>query len=406
MIHVHAAFNLFYPELPGGSNQYFRYGPYLKKQGVQLHVHTLMKPEYGERELEVEGIKITRYDRPEGSSFLEDLDYFTEKAIAAIRASGESGIVQPMGTATASVASVARLWRARLRGVPTCFHYTMMPTSHRASLLRRLGRRTVWKLATSPHRKLLMCSRVMGRAFHSAYGVPIKKIEPVPNGIDLSVFSPVEEARKSELRRELDLPKLAKIVLFVGSVVPRKGVDILVQAWDQVSRAHPDAVLVVVGSTGQRKTVRDAQARTENQQFFEDLLAQVEGLPDPDSVRFVGETGRVQDYYRSADAFAFASHLEGLPSVVLEAMACRVPCVVAPFVGLPDEGEEYGTPGEHYVRSSHEPEVLAKDLAALLSDRNRREAMGKAAAEWMRDHQEMGLAATRLASVYREMLHG
>lgn len=406
MIDVHIPANLFYPELPGGSNQYFRYGPYLRDRGVQLIVHTVHKPHHQEMELEVAGIKLRRYELPADSSLSDELELVTTKAIKAIEAGGgdSRACIHPLGTTGVSARHLTNLWKAKLKGIPSCFHFMMTAEESRASDWReRLKEKAKHQVRFSAYARLLMCSKEMGRVFSQTTGISNNRIEVIPNGIDLGVFSPVDESEKLRLRQELSLPEEAPLVLFVGSVIERKGVDLLVRAWEKVHASHPRARLVVVGSTRPRPTVRGADA-TESERYFNRVAEQVAALPDPESVIFAGETERIRDYYRASDLFAFASLQEGLPSVILEAMGCGVPCVTAPFIGLPGEGEEYGIDGEHFVKSSHDPLVLASDIERLLENKELRLEMGRRACVWIRETQEMGRAADRLAGVYHEMV--
>lgn len=402
MIHLHIPANLFYPELPGGVLQYFRYAPFLHERGVQVHVHVARKPHHREAEFEIQTIKIRRYEVPAGANLLEELEFLTERAIESAESNPNKAVIQPIGTSAASPGSVLRLWRARLRGLPSCFHFTDVPVRQRHRFPGNL-REILWmRLQLSPYGRLLMCSHEMGRAFETYCGVSPRRITAVPNGIDLSVFSPAVKIDKRELRRELDLPLDCPIVLYVGSVIARKGVDVLIEAWKAVVAQRPEARLVIVGSTRPRPTVRGSEA-LESERYFSRIGEQVDQLDNPRSVIFAGEVDNVHDYYHACDLFAFASRHEGLPSVVMEAMACGVPCVVAPFIGLPANGEEYGMPGKQYVKTTHEPATMADDILQLLQNPDTRASMGIAAAEWIAETQEMGKAADQLASVYRQL---
>ncbi|MDF1852682.1 MAG: glycosyltransferase family 4 protein [Verrucomicrobiales bacterium] len=406
MIRVQVPANCFYPELPGGPNQYFRYGPFLRERGVQLVVHTPRQPHHQEKEFEINGIEVHRHDLPAGGSHQRDLELLLEIAIDSVgRGSDASGSrLHPIGTFLESRSALSRLWRARLRGIPSCVHMMMMPEWGSESFPRRYRESLRAKVLFSPYAKMLMCSRVMGRAYAEYAKTSPGRIEAIPNGIDLSVFSPVSPERKRELRTELNLSQEAPLVIYVGSVVPRKGVDLLVEAWEGVLRLHPDAVLLIVGSTGARPTIRDAAEVSETDRYIGEVFDRIEQLSRPGSVHFAGEVENVQEYYRASDLFAFASHREGLPSVILEAMACGLPCVTAPFLGLPDDGEEYGVAGEHYVKSSYAPEELAQDISSLIGDEEAREAMGKKAISWMRETQGMEKATDRLAEIYHEIV--
>jgi glycosyltransferase involved in cell wall biosynthesis len=403
MIHVHIPANLFYPELPGGSLQYFRYAPFLYERGVQVHVHTARKPHHEVAEFEIRTIKVRRYEVPAKASLLGELEFLTERAMEASELSQNKAVIQPIGTSGASPRSVLRLWRARLRGLPSCFHFTDVPIRQQHRFPGNLKEIVRMRLQLSPYGRLLMCSHVMGRAFETYCGVSPRRITAVPNGIDLSVFSPVPDEKKRKLRKQLDLPVDSPIILYVGSVIARKGVDILIEAWKTVNARKPGARLVIVGSTRPRPTVRDLKARSESELYFSEIGEQIDQLDHPQSVIFAGEVDNVRDYYRACDLFAFASRHEGLPSVVMEAMACGVSCVVAPFIGIPADGEEYGTSGEHFVKSTHEPAQMADDILRLIGDPDARAKMGQAAAEWIAETQEMGKAADQLAAVYRNI---
>ena len=402
MIQVHIPANLFYPELPGGALQYFRYGPFLFARGIQLNVHVTRKPHHGESELEINNIKIRRYEVPAGASFLEELEFLTGIAMKAAKAHPGKSIIQPLGTSAATPRSVLRLISARMRGIPTCFHYTDCSVRRFHRFPGNLKEIFQMRMNLSAYSRALMCSRVMGRTLETSCGVSSRRIKAIPNGIDLSVFTPVSDERKKELRSQLNLPSDTPIILYVGSVIARKGVDILVGAWKAVNAQVPDARLVIVGSTRPRPTVRGSEA-LESERFFSQIGEQVDQLDNPQSIIFAGEVDNVRDYYQACDVFAFASRHEGLPSVVMEAMACGIPCVVAPFVGLPADGEEYGNAGIHFVKTTHNPVQMGNDLLHLMEDPVLQAEMGKAAAKWMADTQEMGRAADQLAAVYRQL---
>lgn len=396
--------NLFYPELPGGFLQYYRYGPFLRDRGVFLHVHTALQEHHTESDFEVNGIRVRRYPVPNSvDGFLEELGYLTERAIEAVKKSERQACLHPQGTSAANWKSISRLWKARMRGIPSCFHFTQMPVAEEGRI-RRVRQVLSLKLLLSPYQRLLMCSREMGRAFQSLAKISGNRVRVIPNGIDLSVFHPVDGGAKAELRKRLRLPESDPVVLYVGSVIERKGVDILIAAWSRVLDHHPEARLLIVGSTAPRPTVKNEVAVTRNQQFVGRIHDLVESLPVSESVSFVAESDQIRDYYRASDLFVLASLQEGLPSVVLEAMACSLPCVVSPFIGIPADGEEYGIGGEHFVRSSHDPEKLAADICAQLEDPDKGRELGERGWNWIRESQEMGLAADRLAAVYREML--
>ncbi|OGO09788.1 MAG: hypothetical protein A3K46_08955 [Chloroflexi bacterium RBG_13_60_9] len=134
------------------------------------------------------------------------------------------------------------------------------------------------------------------------------KTVSIPNGIDLEEYQTPLTAR--EARSALSLPDAAPVILFVGSLIPRKGVDVLLAAMSRVVGEYPDAELVLVGQGLMR----------------EQLARQAEELGLGARVRFCGFIGDVAQkvlYYRSADVLAVPSvdDMEAFPLVLLEGSA-------------------------------------------------------------------------------------
>jgi glycosyltransferase involved in cell wall biosynthesis len=404
MVELYIPANFFYPELPGGSLQYSRYAPFLRDRGVSLTVFTPKREHHVEDELEFKTVRIFRKSLPAGLDALGQQMALVEMAGEAARASGKRRVVmQPIGTFANDARSIRTLWKWRLRGIPFTRHFTQVPQPARGHALAKARTRLREQIGLSPFSRLLMCSSEMGRAFQRASGISSRRIEVIPNGIDQGVFHPADSLEKIALRRSLGLPVDRPLALSVCSIIPRKGVDLLVAAWKTVLQTHPGAVLVLVGSNTVRPTVGNPEARSDIAGYLEAIRAAVASLPVPDSVHFAGEVPNVQDYYRASDVFAFASLQEGLPSAVMEAMSCALPCALAPFHGFPAPGEEYGRPDLEYLPVTHDPASIAGGLLALLDSPAGRERFGKAANAWIGRTQSMDHAADRLASIYESL---
>lgn len=392
--------NFFYPDLPGGSLQYFRYAPYLRERGVNLTVFTPRRAHHPESELEIAAIRVHRLNLPENQDALTQL----MALIDAARREAKPGhsVIQPIGTFANHVASLRQLGAIRLAGIPVTRHFTQVPKLHEPPGLRRIREKLRYRLAIAPYSRLIMCSHEMGRAFQRVSGISSRRIVVPPNGIDQSVFHPPSDAaEKLALRKTLGLPETAPLILSVCSVIPRKGVDLLVAAWEKVLARHPAAHLVVVGSKTVRPTVGEADARATIADYLAGIDASIGKLSYPNRVILTGEVSNAQDYYRAADAFAFASLQEGLPSAVLEAMSSGLPAVLASFHGFPAPSEEYGTPEVHHLSATHDPASLAAGMVRLLDDAALREKIGQAASRWIAGTQGMDRAADLLADMYR-----
>lgn len=399
MIVVSQTTEVFYPVLPGGLAQLYRYGPGLRDRGIQLRVHTAWQREHGEeRELTANGVEIVRHALPDGLDHHRERTELIGHALDRMRTDGEgvSHCLQPNG---ASWRSTAQLWRARARGIPSSFYFTMFPDDPPDRIDRRLRYVLRLRALLAPFSMLIFSSQRMRAAFGDLVGMRPERMVVLPNGVDLQRFSPAE--KRGELRRKLGLPEGVPIVLYCGSVIPRKGVDVLLDAWERVIGDVPEARLVILGSVGMRPTFRDQAMRDELIEFTARMEARLGMLQEKNSVVLPGEVEDVGDYCRAADVFAFPSRREGLPNAVLEAMASGLPCVVAPFEGVPDEGEEFGRDGEHFIRSSHEPAAMAADLLGLIRSPAKAEAIGRAARAWMEETQQPERTLDILAGHYR-----
>jgi glycosyltransferase involved in cell wall biosynthesis len=190
-------------------------------------------------------------------------------------------------------------------------------------------------------------------------GVSPEKVRHIPHGVDTGRFRPARPDERLELRRRLGLPSTAPIVTFTGRLLRGKGLETLVEAFQEL-RAH----LVIVGSgDGQALSVEDAirerVART-------DLAGRV---------IMTGRVDNVEDYLRASDIFAFPSVFEGLGLSLIEAQACGLPCVASRTGGIVDVIED-GKTGL-LVRPGDTGE-LATALRDLLTDETRRTALGTA----------------------------
>src|SRR5439155_901743 len=149
---------------------------------------------------------------------------------------------------------------------------------------------------------------------------------------DVARFKPADEQLRRDSRRKHGIAENGNVVLFCGAIIERKGVDILLEAWRRVSQSVNDPVLLLVGPNH-----HDGFEERYYQEFAEGVARQIveEGLDR--SVRLEGYQTEMETYYAAADAFVLPSRAEGWPSVVNEAMASGLPCVVSALDGSSDE---------------------------------------------------------------------
>ena len=197
----------------------------------------------------------------------------------------------------------------------------------------------------------------------SLYDAPEHKVEVIPAGVNLDMFSPVEQ---NAARREIGVAE-ENVILYVGRVEPLKGIDILVRAVPLLECADNLRLLIVGGNPS-----GDAERGR--------LESMAESLGIRDSVTFTGPVpqDRLPAYYSAADVFVLPSHAESFGLAALEAMACGTPVVVSRVGGLKTFVEN-GKTG--YLAPWRCPESFAQRLDMLLANPHLRHAMGRAARE-------------------------
>jgi len=211
-------------------------------------------------------------------------------------------------------------------------------------------------------------------------GIDPRRVLSVPTGIDLSQFRPGDRAAA---RAATGLPATASIVGIVATLRSWKGHRYLLQAF--ATMRNPDAVLAIVGDGPQREAIA-GEART---------------LGIASQVRFAGNQADVVPWMQSFDVFCLPSYAnEGVPQALMQAMACGIPVLTTP-VGSIDEIVEAGVTG---VLVPPQNEVrLRVELANLLADAPRREALGTRAAATARERFGDTLMVDRMLQVFSEV---
>lgn len=155
--------------------------------------------------------------------------------------------------------------------------------------------------------------------------LPDKKVFFFPNGVDTDRFYPLAPYAKLTKKESLNLNPKQAIALTVGVFDQRKNIGWLINEWLYNNGFDTGAVLLAVGP--QSREDKDGS-------FLLSLKKMVEGHSD--LVRILGNTDSIEDYYQVADFFILSSKNEGMPNVVLEAMASGLPCITTDVSGCSD----------------------------------------------------------------------
>jgi glycosyltransferase involved in cell wall biosynthesis len=201
------------------------------------------------------------------------------------------------------------------------------------------------------------------------------------HGVDTSTFHPPSEEDKRRVRLRLGLGD-ARYVAFLGMLEPRKNVPNLIRGWAEAVywRDDPPA-LVLAGGSGWDDDVDLAVAAVQS-----DLR-----VLRPGYLRFADLPG----YLGGAVLVAYPSHGEGFGLPVLEAMACGAPVLTTPRLSLPEVG------GDAVAYTQPDAKSIAREMAELLDDAERRAQLGEAGLARSREFTWAASAEAHLASYAR-----
>ncbi|WP_338701507.1 glycosyltransferase family 4 protein [Streptomyces sp. Q6] len=153
----------------------------------------------------------------------------------------------------------------------------------------------------------------------------------------------------------------AKIVVAAGRLFPQKGFDLLITAWAKLVEAYPDWQLRIYGS-GEKKA---------------QLRALIEEHHLYNHVFLMGHTDRLDDELAKSSVYVLSSRFEGLPMVMIEAMAHALPVVSFDCPTGPSDVLTHGVDG--LLVPEQDPDALADALGRLMGDHDLRTEMGTAA---------------------------
>lgn len=273
---------------------------------------------------------------------------------------------------------------SKLAGLPSVS--TLHTMDSQSMSLKTWARETVelWSLR-------LFCDRVISvaeeaRKFHlKTSGAPEKQNITIYNGIDLSRFTHLDGVRDA-LRRELSIPLDAEVLTTLAVLRELKGIQFMIQSMPAVLSARPNAYYLVVGD-GSHRAVLVEEARR----------AGVENR-----VVFAGMRSDVPHILAASDIFVLPTLTEALPTVLAEAMACRLPIVASAVGGIP----EMVTDGENgRLVQPARPDELFHACVELLSNPALRQRMSQRGWEIVNEKFNVEGQVEQLKDLYRSLIN-
>ena len=208
----------------------------------------------------------------------------------------------------------------------------------------------------------------------------------IPNGIHRHDFDPL--TKPETFFKKFPNTRNKQIIIFLGRIDPKKGLDLLAKAMGKIHQKFPQAHLVVAGS--------------DNIDFLPKVKQYFEAENCLDKVTFTGLlTGELKySALSAANIYVAPSYSEGFSMSVLEGMASGLPCVITTGCNFPEAAKANSA----YVTKIDAGEI-ANALLECLSDRNAAKAMGISAREFIFQNYTWDKIALKMVEVYREILN-
>jgi glycosyltransferase involved in cell wall biosynthesis len=214
-------------------------------------------------------------------------------------------------------------------------------------------------------------------------GVPDEACVLLENGIDTESYA--RRRAQADAKRGLGVPSERLLIGAVGRLSAEKGFANLICAADRLLASGADVELWIAGDGDRRH----------------ELQSLVERLGRTGRVRLLGFQSDVKPLFEAMDVFALSSIREGLPNVVLEAMALEVPVVATRVAGVP-KLIEHGRNG--WLAASPGVDDLAHALAAVLGDAQLRRALAQEGRRTVETSYSFAARVQKLAALYDSLL--
>lgn len=214
------------------------------------------------------------------------------------------------------------IW-ARWKKVPALYESILLDGDTPGGIVKQnFGRLKLWCLKS--YKAILAISDYLAEEYRK-FGFSEEQIFTLMNCVDVEMFSPPStKEEKTTLRKKFDIPNNAMLLVFVGSIKKRKGVDVLMQSFIEAGSKNPDLYLLLIGP----KDIKENPSLDDN--FIHSLVSLLNENEISNRAIFAGlmqDRQKLAEMYRAADIFVFPSTLEGLGNVVLEAMASELPVI-------------------------------------------------------------------------------
>ena len=211
-----------------------------------------------------------------------------------------------------------------------------------------------------------------------------EKVVVISNGIDIGRFGVLASGSRLRIKQALGIKESDKVMGTISRLSIEKGHDCLLKAFAKIALKFPDVKLVIVGDGP----------------LLSSLRLQAASLKLGDKVIFTGIRNDIPEILGMMDIFVLPSLVEGMPMVLLEAMAAQKP-IVATKVGAVPKLIEHNKTG--LLIEPKDPDSIYASIAVLLQDKEKAKLVSLNAFERVKNEFSSSLMAQKYSAVYKEI---
>ncbi len=236
--------------------------------------------------------------------------------------------------------------------------------------------------------RIVVLSEFMKDQIQSYFSDSKEKITIIPGGIDTERFKPAED--KSDVRRRLNIPQDRHILLTVRNLLPRMGLENLIEAVKIIIDNNKNVLLIIVGKGFLENRLKDMVTR----------------LKLDDYIKFAGfiSDDELPMYYQIADIFILPTRfLEGFGLVTLEALSSGIPVLATPIGGTIEILKEFN---KRLFFENSSARSMAKLINEYVQLGNKRlDELGKEGREYVLTKYSWNLVADKLEEFYYKIIN-
>lgn len=339
----------------GGERVLFEQSTRLARRGHDVHILTRRLKQHKRSHAVIRGVNEWRYNsdiQNNPVSFLMKTYQNSRKLFESLHQDYNFDLINIYQPFSALGAIHSPLGKG-IRKIYTCFSFSfeefISRNNQKEGLLNKCVyllnvhiRKWIEKKVLKSCDEIVVLSQFTQDKLWNAYQISQKKVSIIPAGIDLKKFQPA--SNKLLIRSQVSIPSEKVILFTVRNLVPRMGLESLIQALKKVAPKAPD-IYLILGGDGPLKV---------------DLIDLATKLALEDFIGFVGFIPEelLPDYYRMADLFVLPTkELEGFGLVTLEAMASGLPVVGTPIGGTKEILGKYDA---NFLFNDTAPDSMAK----------------------------------------------